>query len=167
MSEGSPRPDDGIRVGTAERENAADLLNEAFEQGRLSLSEHGERLSACFVAVTRADLRALVADLPGGEALEFDSPTDAQAAGNEGQRGAAMTTSREVSRRSPPEKTSTEMLRSIWVPWAGVSALVTMIWLLTALTGGEAYYFWPIWVMGPWGAVNFVATLGIWSKRDE
>lgn len=167
MVNGQPLPDDGIRVGTAERERIADLLNEAFEQGRLDLNEHGERLSACFSAVTRGDLRALVADLPGSEDVEFDAhmgpaqPLTGSTVNDSSSNAAA------VARRTPPEKSNAQMLRNIWTPWAGVSALVTMIWLLTVVAGGEGSYFWPIWVMGPWGAVNLVATLGIWSQHHE
>lgn len=164
MTDSSPLPDDNIRVGTAEREGVADLLNDAFEQGRLTLSEHSERLHACFSATTRADLRALVVDLPGGGDVKFSD--DQSAAGTAlGDRTDSSSGSSAVARRTPPEKADAEVLRSIWVPWASVSVLVTTIWLLTALTSGEPYYFWPMWVIGPWGAVNVVATLGHWGKR--
>jgi hypothetical protein len=140
-----------MRVGTAEREAAAAKLNEAFEEGRLTLAEHDERLSACFNAVTRADLRALVADLPDGQAVI-------------GESTAAALTPR--PKASPPakERSQREMLSAIWVPWAGVAVLVTMIWLLTGI-GGDFGYFWPIWVIGPWGAVNVMASLGIWANK--
>ena len=36
--------------------------------------------------------------------------------------------------------------------------LVTTIWLLTSLAGG-VHAFWPIWVIGPWGAVLLARTL--------
>lgn len=145
-----PQPDDAIRVGTAEREAAAARLNEAFEEGRLTLVEHDERLTACFSAVTRADLRALLADLPGDNDL------------------GATTQSAVVARQpaQPPanERTQKEMLNAIWVPWASVAVLVTMIWLLA----GDLTYFWPIWVIGPWGAVNIMASLSIWvNKRGD
>lgn len=141
-----PQPDDAIRVGTAEREATAARLNEAFEEGRLTLAEHDERLSACFSAVTRADLRVLVEDLP--ESIDI--------APNEGALEPRP-------RAKPPanERSQKEMLSAIWVPWSGVAVLVTMIWLLT----GDLTYFWPIWVIGPWGAVNVMASLGIWASN--
>jgi hypothetical protein len=30
---------------------------------------------------------------------------------------------------------------------------VLTIWLATSLSAGGPIYFWPIWVIGPWGAV--------------
>lgn len=139
-----------MRVGTAEREATAARLNEAFEEGRLTLAEHDERLSACFSAVTRGDLRALVVDLPGDDVTSVPS--------------SAVVASRAPVKPPANERSQREMLSAIWVPWAGVAALVTMIWLLT----GDLTYFWPIWVIGPWGAVNVMASMGIWAnKRSE
>jgi hypothetical protein len=34
-----------------------------------------------------------------------------------------------------------------------------VIWFLVSLTTGELIYFWPIWVAGPWGAVNIGLTI--------
>lgn len=148
-----PQPDDAIRVGTTEREAAAAKLNLAFEEGRLTLAEHDERLSACFEAVTRGDLRALLADLPGAADVVED-----------GTAGTSIA-AKPAARPPVPERTRQELLRAIWLPWAGVSMLVTMIWVLV----GDLSYFWPIWVIGPWGAVNLMATLGIWAnqRRDQ
>jgi hypothetical protein len=56
------RPD--IRVGDAEREATAQWLRENYAQGRLSLEEFNERLSAAFAAVTQRDLDELTTDLP-------------------------------------------------------------------------------------------------------
>ena len=42
----------------------------------------------------------------------------------------------------------------------GVSVLVNVIWLGTWITGDEgAPSYWPIWVMGPWGAAMLIGTL--------
>lgn len=53
-----------LRIGDAEREATADSLREHYAQGRLSLDEFNERLSATFSAVTQRDLDELTADLP-------------------------------------------------------------------------------------------------------
>lgn len=54
--------------------------------------------------------------------------------------------------------------RKAWMGWAGVSALVNVIWLATWATGGNGpSYYWPIWVMGPWGVVLLIRTLS--SRR--
>ena len=41
-----------------------------------------------------------------------------------------------------------------------VNAFLIMVW---AVTG--AGYFWPIWVIGPWGAILLVQTLT--GRRDD
>lgn len=54
--------------------------------------------------------------------------------------------------------------RKAWIGWAGVSGLVNVIWLATWVAGGDGpTYYWPIWVMGPWGVVLLVRTLS--SRR--
>ena len=32
------------------------------------------------------------------------------------------------------------------------------IWAVTSLASWEFHYFWPIWVIGPWGAVLLAQT---------
>lgn len=53
-----------VRIGTAERERAADLLGEHFRAGRLDMHEYDERITAAFAARTQEDLKPLFADLP-------------------------------------------------------------------------------------------------------
>ncbi|HYF72129.1 MAG TPA: DUF1707 domain-containing protein [Nocardioides sp.] len=57
--------DDQLRIGDAEREQAAAALGEHYAQGRLSVEEHAERLDRIWAARTRADLRPVFRDLPG------------------------------------------------------------------------------------------------------
>lgn len=59
-------------------------------------------------------------------------------------------------------------LRVGWASWLGVSVLVNVIWLASWVAGGDApSYYWPIWVMGPWGAVMVLVTLKRRADRDE
>jgi hypothetical protein len=53
-----------LRIGDAEREQAASDLNEHYAEGRLTADEHAERLDAIWTARTRADLAPIFADLP-------------------------------------------------------------------------------------------------------
>lgn len=53
-----------MRVSDAEREATATELREHYAAGRLTLEELNERLDKAFAAKTRADLNALMADLP-------------------------------------------------------------------------------------------------------
>jgi Domain of unknown function (DUF1707) len=59
MSSGS-----GLRVGDAERDAAAERLRESFAQGRLTMDEFNNRLSAALAATTQRELSQLTRDLP-------------------------------------------------------------------------------------------------------
>jgi hypothetical protein len=59
--------DSGQRVGNTEREAAIAALNQHWQAGRLDPAEHERRTTAAYAAVTRGDLDALFADLPGGD----------------------------------------------------------------------------------------------------
>lgn len=53
-----------MRIGTAEREQAMDLLSKQFSEGRLTPEEFSDRSATVAAAVTRADLEPVFADLP-------------------------------------------------------------------------------------------------------
>ena len=53
-----------VRVGDADREAIAAQLREHYADGRLTLDELNERLDQTFAAKTRADLNAVMLDLP-------------------------------------------------------------------------------------------------------
>lgn len=55
----------GQRASDVDRDIAADILCAAVGDGRLTLDELDERLGAALSARTRAELAALIADLPG------------------------------------------------------------------------------------------------------
>jgi hypothetical protein len=55
---------DTLRVGDAEREEAARQLGDHFAAGRLDPEEYDERLEAAFAARTGQDLQVLFRDLP-------------------------------------------------------------------------------------------------------
>jgi hypothetical protein len=54
----------GLRASTAEREVIVAVLGQHMADGRLDLAEYEQRVTAAWAAVIRADLAALVADLP-------------------------------------------------------------------------------------------------------
>ena len=57
------------RINDADRETAITRLQEATADGRLDITELEERLDAVYAAKTRADLDALIVDLPVAKAL--------------------------------------------------------------------------------------------------
>jgi hypothetical protein len=63
------RPDPAVlalamRASDADRERVADVLRDAYAEGRLSPSEHEERLSATYAAATFGELVPVLTDLP-------------------------------------------------------------------------------------------------------
>ena len=57
--------DQDLRIGDADREQAAAELGEHYAQGRLTTDEHRERLDEIWAARTRRQLGPVFADLPG------------------------------------------------------------------------------------------------------
>lgn len=57
------------RIGDAERQLAVDALSRNCGEGRITLDEFSDRVGSVFASRTRADLEAVVADLPPGAAL--------------------------------------------------------------------------------------------------
>ncbi|APA99884.1 DUF1707 SHOCT-like domain-containing protein [Nocardia seriolae] len=53
-----------IRVGTAEREQAAAALGEHFAAGRLDVAEYDDRVGRAYAAKTAGELTVLFGDLP-------------------------------------------------------------------------------------------------------
>ena len=53
-----------IRASDQERQSVVDVLRDAFTDGRLTLDEFEERMTAAYAAKTWTDLRQLTSDLP-------------------------------------------------------------------------------------------------------
>jgi hypothetical protein len=68
-----------MRVGDSERDACMAELTEHHLQGRLSVEEFDRRQRAALVAVTAADLQALVADLPSSGEYDARAVTPARA----------------------------------------------------------------------------------------
>ena len=54
-----------------------------------------------------------------------------------------------------------------WRSWASTAAIVLTIWAVTSLANWEFLYFWPIWVIGPWGAVLLARTLTGGNRKSD
>jgi hypothetical protein len=66
MSQAQPvSAEPAVRASDAERDQAADVLRDAYAEGRLTRAELDERTGAAYAAKTRADLSGLTSDLPG------------------------------------------------------------------------------------------------------
>lgn len=53
-----------VRASDADRESVVARLQQAFSEGRITVSEFDERVRAAYAATTLGDLEGLTADLP-------------------------------------------------------------------------------------------------------
>ena len=138
-------PEPGQRAADSDRDATAEALREAFAEGRITQEELEQRLDQVHAARTYGELAPITADLP--------VVTPAPPQGQERDAKAAK------RRRD---------LRAGWASWLGVSAIVNVVWLASWVAGGDSPgYYWPIWVMGPWGAAMVLATLTQKTRGDD
>jgi hypothetical protein len=139
-----------MRAGDGDRDRTITTLREAFAEGRLTSEEFQQRMEQAQVARTFGELDVLVTDLPAQAAARVPA-----------------TTSSAVSSTSDDDEDE-HGLRNGWLSWLGVSVMVNVIWLGTWMTGGDGMPgYWPIWVMGPWGAGMLIATLNGLGKDSD
>jgi hypothetical protein len=132
-----------MRAADADRHQVADRLRAALEEGRLDLTEYDERLQGAYAAKTYGDLDRLLTDLPNAAPLVPSPPP------------------------APPEAIAAEQsglarawVRHVWAPWIKTAAWLTVIWLVAFVLAGDSIFYWPGWVLGPWGIVLIVRTVG-------
>ena len=128
--------DAAIRVSDAEREAMVTALADHHAAGRLSLSEFEERVDVAYRAVTRADLDGVVTDLPRRQEVRQRSASGPLCAGRGGS----------------------------WAPWLTTGVVCMVVWVAASLARGDVLSFWPIWVIGPWGAV---LVLSRWTRASH
>jgi uncharacterized protein DUF1707 len=131
-----------IRASDQDRDRVANVLREHHAVGRLDADEFSERLDKAFAAKTMGDLEALTADLPAVD--PYPLPTSSMRH-HHSDSGLPATVIGAMSRghgRFAPA------WQAAWGSWLGTALLLIVIW---ALSG--AGYPWPLWVIGPWGAV--------------
>lgn len=128
-----------LRAGDADRDATIATLRQAYTEGRLDSAEFNERLDRAHEARTFADLASLTSDLP--------SPSS------------------EISSEEGKAAKERRDMRTAWASWLGVGVLVNIIWFATWMGDGPAPYYWPIWVMGPWGAGMLIWTLSSRAER--
>lgn len=120
-----------MRIGTVERNRTVEALEDHAAAGRLDFDEFEERVGQAYAARTAADLARLLVDLPGRTEAE---------------------PSREPVSVTPAAR------RFNWSalgPYLMVNLMMVVIW-----ASSGAGYFWPMWVMGPWGVAILPTILG-------
>lgn len=135
---GDPR----LRASDADRERTASLLREHHAVGRLTPEEFQERLNRVFEARTIGDLDAILADLPGIDLYQLPSAGIIPAGYRSG--GSGRLTRRADGQLAP-------FRPGAWAAWAGVNALLFLIWFGVGVTsGGAAWIPWFLLIAVPW-----------------
>jgi hypothetical protein len=111
-----------IRASDADRELAARLLRGHYETGRLTVAELESRVARAYAAVHRADLRALLSDLP------LELPVDR----------------RRIARGVDRFQRALFRVHAWW--YTGFNTILLSMW---AWSGGHA--FWPAFSIVPGG----------------
>jgi hypothetical protein len=141
MVEGMGR--EQMRAADADRQQVADQLRAALEEGRLDLEEFDERLRDAYGAKTYGDLDRLLTDLPNAAPVVPAPPRAASPAAIEQRDGLTRS-----------------WLGHVWGSWAKALAFFTLIWAVGWIFSREAVFYWPVWIVGPWGVVLLVRTVG-------
>jgi hypothetical protein len=116
------------RIGTAERDTAAELLADAAAGGYLDTDEFTDRSAAAYAARTRVDLDPVLADLPP-----------------------AFLRGREAARRRQRHIAAARTgMRWHLASYVAGSLLMVAIWVAVGISAG-AWYPWPIWPILGWG----------------
>lgn len=141
-------PREQMRASDADRERVAERLREAVGEGRLTLDECDERLRGVWAAKTFGELDQFLVDLPAPATAEHSQVVPAT----------SPKAPVPPSRHEPTLKLP-RWIAALWGLWLAVVLVNLVIWFLVVIGTGELVYFWPMWVAGPWGAVNLALTI--------
>lgn len=125
-----------VRASDRDRDQVVHLLGEHTAAGRLSLAEFEERVSAAYSANLVAELDQLLTDLPAVS-------------------GSWDPSARRAAARAMDARMNRGPRFGAWAPWVLTAVICMLIWGMTSLGEGRWLYFWPLWVIGPWGAAMF------------
>ncbi|WP_436523986.1 DUF1707 SHOCT-like domain-containing protein [Actinoplanes sp. HUAS TT8] len=125
---------EGMRAGDNDRQRVADQLKSALDEGRLDLNEYDERVQRAYSARTYGDLDGLLDDLPGTVPVQHA----------------------QIQPQSPPPVPHPAAVRKdghggrhTFGSALTAFLICTVIWAISSLSSGQAYYFWPAWVLIP------------------
>jgi Domain of unknown function (DUF1707) len=127
-----------MRAADTDRQVVADRLKSALDEGRLDLHEYDERLQRAYAAKTYGELEKLTTDLPVNQQLTRRTAAPPVM----GVAGSAAT---------DPGLTRRWVIH-VWDEYVTTVAICLAIWVIVGMAGDEGFgYFWPAWVIGPWG----------------
>lgn len=136
-----------LKATDADRDVAADVLREAYADGRLTRAEYDERSATALGTRTLGAFLPLLVDLlPAGWAPASQDPT-------------ADLHAKAVQRYQRD-------LEDARNGWAFVSVLTLAIWGVTSLASGEWLFFWPVFPIIAMG-FGYVGTRATADSRIE
>ena len=145
---GRPSQVQSMRAADADRQQIADRLKGALDEGRLTLHEYDDRIRDTYAARTYAELLVLVEDLPqpGISTREVQARTAAAR--------------RRANRQLPVA------LMILWTIWGALAAVNVAVWIVVAATADGDVYPWPVWMIVP-GAALLAVTIGVQTIRGQ
>ena len=144
-------PEPHLRAADTDRAAVATVLGEHMAAGRLTVDEYDERLTRAYAARTYGELDELTVDLPATPGAA--QPVRERAA-QEYRRSACGPMAGPWGDRS-----RTRSLPNAWRSWLRTGVIVVAIWAISSIAASTLLFFWPIWVIGPWGAVLLAQTV--------
>lgn len=148
--------DDALRLSDAERSLVVDALRRHTADGRLQLDEFEQRSATVFAAKTRADLRGILSDLP---ALPGLTGAPLRWAGAPEQFGPPPPP---PVPPPPPPAWGWRQRQARWGAFWAVAAVLVAIWVASGM-----HYFWPAWVLIPWGLTLLFSRGGYRRRRND
>ena len=134
-------PEPHLRAADTDREAVAAALGTHMATGRLTLAEYDDRVARAWAARTYGELAELTADLPAPGPAATPRPVE--------RRGASPC---DASRGASPAGRHGAGGDHSWRAWLATSITVLLVYLVVSLATRDLSYFWPMWVIGPWGA---------------
>ncbi|MGV9861360.1 DUF1707 SHOCT-like domain-containing protein [Rhodococcus koreensis] len=131
---------DNIRISDSERDEVVGELGRHLTAGRLTIEEFDQRVAEVYRSATRLQAHQVLRDLPSTAPAVAAPPVATQP-------------NRPARRRIPGHQ------QIEWLAWAVAGGINIVIWGIIALATGVMIYFWPVWVIGPWGLVLLGRTL--------
>ncbi|GAA3444581.1 DUF1707 SHOCT-like domain-containing protein [Planomonospora venezuelensis] len=128
-----------VRASDRDRDDAAERLRLAVEEGCLDFGEFDERVGRAYRSATRGELADLVADLP------------------------------EERRRNPPSPSPAGLprwLKLVWTGWAVVFAVNVAVWAAVSVAEECPQDFWPTGMLPP-ALILAIVTAGIILRRRD
>ena len=152
-----------LRAGDTDREAVAAALGTHMAAGRLTLAEYDERVAQAYAAKTYGELAELTADLPAlapAASRPADSPSAPAAAPRRVPMGCGPVHGVRVSPPVQPWAWHGRADQHSWRAWLSTSVTVLAIYLVISIASWELHYFWPMWVIGPWGVALLASRFG-------